>query len=68
MEENRTTIGGLPTPVFYPSVSYVSKNVWGIADHVELLVAANFPQFLVSCFDIHRGKHDKRLVNALGQL
>lgn len=65
MEENRTTIGGLPTPVFYPSVSYVSKNVWGIADHVELLVAANFPQFLVSCFDIHRGKNDKRLVNAL---
>lgn len=61
MENVRTTIGGLPTPVFYPSVSCVSKNVWGVVDHVELLVAANFPQFLVSCFDIHKGRNDLRL-------
>ena len=65
MEGIKTTIGGLPTPVYYPSVSYVSKNTWGVTDHVELLVAANFPQFLVSCFDICKGRNDSRLKAAL---
>jgi len=67
MEKIKTTIGGLPVPVFYPSVSYVSKNVWAVVDHVELLVTANFPQFLVSCFDIHKGRNDPRLRAALKQ-
>ena len=61
------TIGGLPTPVYYPSVSYVSKNTWDVTDHVELLVAANFPQFLVSCFDVYKGKNDTRLKTSLEQ-
>jgi queuine/archaeosine tRNA-ribosyltransferase len=65
MDNNKTTIGGLPTPVFYPSVSSVSKNVWSVADHIELLVTANFPQFLVSCFDIHKGRNDERIKSAL---
>lgn len=65
MQVIRTTIGGLPTPVFYPSVSSVSKNVWGVVDHVEILVAANFPQFLVSCFDIHNNRNDTKLSAAL---
>lgn len=67
MKEAGISIGGLPAPVFYPSISSVSKNVWSVVDHVELLVAANFPQFLVSCFDIHRGKSNERLVSALNQ-
>ena len=67
MTTTRTTIGGLPTPVYYPSVSYVSKNTWDVTDHVELLVTANFPQFLVSCFDVHKGKNDSRLKAALDQ-
>lgn len=50
------TIGGLPTPVFYPSVSSVAKNTWGVIDHIELLVSLNFSQFLVSCFDIYKDK------------
>jgi len=67
MVEIKTTIGGLPTPVFYPSVSYVSKNVWSAIDHIELLVSADFPQFLVSCFDVHKGRNDSRLRDALKQ-
>lgn len=65
MERVNTTIGGLPTPVFYPSVSSVSKNVWNVVDHVELLVSANFPQFLVSCFDFYRERKNSRLTAAL---
>ncbi len=59
------TIGGLPTPVFYPSVSSVAKNTWGVIDHIELLVSFNFPQFLVSCFDIHKNKNNSDLKKAL---
>lgn len=65
MKNKVTTIGGLPTPVFYPSVSSVSKNVWDVSDHVELLVAVNFPQFLISCFDVHKEKNNTRLISAL---
>lgn len=36
---------------FYPSVSSVSKNKWAVIDHIELLVAHNYPRFLVSAFD-----------------
>ncbi len=60
-----TTIGGIPSPVFYPSVSSVSKNVWSVVDHIELLVTSNHPQFLVSCFDVYKYKSDKKLKNAL---
>ncbi|MCW8830569.1 MAG: hypothetical protein OQK32_03510 [Gammaproteobacteria bacterium] len=65
MEKINTTIGGVPTPVFYPSVSSVSKNVWNVVDHIELLVAANFPQFLVSCFDIYKDRNNSRINDAL---
>lgn len=65
MEREYFSIGGVPTPVFYPSVSGVSKNVWSVVDHIELLVAANFPQFLVSCLDVHNNRDDARLISSL---
>lgn len=65
MDSDVTTIGGVPTPVFYPSVSSVSKNVWSIIDHIELIVSLDFPQFLVSCFDVYKFQRNKRLRNAL---
>jgi len=61
------SVGGLPYPVFYPSVSSVSKNVWNVLDHIELLVSINHPQFLVSSFDVYKYKNNKRLRNALEQ-
>lgn len=61
----RKSIGGIPTPVFYPSVSSVSKNTWTVIDHVELLVYSNYPQFLVSCFDIHKLKNNNVLKRSL---
>ncbi len=67
MNKEITTIGGLSTPVFYPSVSSVSKNVWSVIDHIELLVSSNHPQFLISCFDAYKLKNDKRFVDALDQ-
>ncbi|NKC17174.1 MAG: hypothetical protein GKR94_34750 [Gammaproteobacteria bacterium] len=60
MERDFETIGGAATPVFYPSVSCVSKNMWSVIDHIDLLVSANHPQFLVSCFDAYKSNNSKR--------
>ncbi|NRA54886.1 MAG: hypothetical protein HRU23_12135 [Gammaproteobacteria bacterium] len=65
MVKVKNTIGGLPTPIFYPSVSGVSKNNWSVIDHVELLVACDYPQFLVSCFDVYKNQNNSRLQLAL---
>ncbi|CAH0533237.1 hypothetical protein VST7929_01101 [Vibrio stylophorae] len=62
-----STIGRVPTPVFYPSVSSVSKNVWSVIDHIELLTSLDFPQFLVSCFDVYKYQDNKRLLAALNK-
>lgn len=67
METGVTTLGGIPTPVFYPSVSSVSKNVWSVIDHIELLTSLDFPQFLVSCFDVYKYQNNKRLLAALNK-
>lgn len=67
MESDVLTIGGIPTPVFYPSVSSISKNVWSVIDHIELLVSLDFPQFLVSCFDVYKFQSNKRLLDALNK-
>jgi len=67
MAPNVLSIGGVPTPVFYPSVSSVSKNVWSVIDHVELLTSLDFPQFLVSCFDVYKYQNNKRLLTALNK-
>ncbi len=62
-----STVGGLPTPVFYPSVSSVSKNVWSVIDHIELLVSVNYPQFLVSALDIYKHQNNSQLIAALSK-
>jgi len=67
MVPDASTIGGVPTPVFYPSVSSVSKNVWSVIDHIELLTSLDFPQFLVSCFDVYKHQNNKRLLAALNK-
>ncbi len=46
-------IFGIPTPCFFPSVSSVSKNVLTPLQHLEILVALNYPQFLVSAYDLY---------------
>lgn len=61
------TVGGLPAPVFYPSVSSVSKNVWSVIDHVELLVSINYPQFLVSALDVYKHQKNCQLMSALSR-
>ena len=67
MERDFETIGGIATPVFYPSVSCVSKNVWSSIDHMEMLVSVNHPQFLVSCFDAYKLNNSKRFIQAMKQ-
>ncbi len=67
MLANNSVIGGLPSPVFFPSVSSVAKNKWSVIDHIELLVAVNHPQLLVSALDINKYKSDQRLIEALKQ-
>lgn len=65
MNEQNVINRNIPEPIFYPSVSSVSKNVWSVLDHVELLVSIDYPQFLVSCFDIYENQNDPRIFCAL---
>lgn len=65
MSSEITTVGNLTYPVFYPSVSSVSKNVWNVLDHVELLVSYNYPQFLISSFDVNKYRSNSALSDAL---
>ncbi|MDB1124692.1 hypothetical protein [Vibrio algarum] len=67
MLANGCVLGGIPSPVFFPSVSSVAKNRWSVVDHIELLVTVNHPQFLVSALDINKHSSDQRLVKALKQ-
>ncbi|MBT3484242.1 MAG: hypothetical protein HOG03_06750 [Desulfobacula sp.] len=65
MIEQNVINRNIPEPIFYPSVSSVSKNIWSVIDHVELLVSIDYPQFLVSCFDIYENQRDQRISCAL---
>lgn len=40
------------SPVFYPSVSSVAKNRLSAFEHIEVLSALNYPNFLISAYDI----------------
>lgn len=55
----------IQNPIFYPSVSSVSKNIWSVLDHIELLVSIDYPQFLVSCFDIFENRRNHHFQSAL---
>ena len=65
MKRDYQTLGGAATPVFYPSVSSVSKNKWSVIDHIKFLVSSNHPQFLISCFDAYNLNKDKRFHEAM---
>ena len=65
MIEQKIKSRKFPEPIFYPSVSSVAKNVWSVIDHIELLVSIDYPQFLVSCFDIYANQKDQRIFSAL---
>ena len=67
MVGEKSVNGGRSAPIFYPSVSSVSKNVWSVIDHIELLVSIDYPQYLVSCFDIYRNQNDERILIALNK-
>lgn len=67
MANGNNTVGGLLAPIFYPSVSSVSKNRWSVIDHVELLVSVNHPQFLVSALDIYKHQNSSELISALSK-
>lgn len=60
MKRDYQTLGGVSTPVFYPSVSSVSKNKWEVIDHIILLVSTNHPQFLISCLDAYNLNNNKQ--------
>lgn len=39
-------------PIFYPSVSSVAKNRLTALEHIEILSVLNYPNFLISAYDI----------------
>ena len=48
------------TPIFYPSVSSVAKNRLSAFEHIEVLSALNYPNFLISAYDVfHFNKEEK---------
>ncbi|MFA5903762.1 MAG: hypothetical protein WC836_07480 [Desulfobacula sp.] len=65
MTEQNGIHPNIPKPIFYPSVSSVSKNIWSVLDHIELLVSIDYPQFLVSCFDIFENQRNQHIQSAL---
>jgi queuine/archaeosine tRNA-ribosyltransferase len=54
-KKQRTSVGGVPTPCFFPSISSAAKNSLSPADHLKVLVQLNHPLFLISAFDLVRG-------------
>ncbi len=60
---NRAThlsVGGVPLPCFFPSTSGAAKNTFSPLDHLKILRAVEFPQFLTSAFDIARAAPGER--------
>jgi hypothetical protein len=47
-------------PIFYPSVSCVSKNILSPLQHIEILVSISHPQFLVSAYDLYNMNESER--------
>lgn len=39
-------------PIFYPSVSSIAKNKLTALEHIEVLIALKYPNFLISAYDI----------------
>ncbi len=50
----------LPLPCFFPSISSVKVNLEPI-EYLRMLVGINYPQFLISAFDIFYTPEDQRL-------
>jgi len=46
------SIGGVRTPCFFPSISGAAKNSLSPLEHLKILIALDYPAFLVSAFDI----------------
>lgn len=48
----RLAVGGVRLPCFFPSVSSAAKNAFDPIDHLRILVSVEFPQFLISSYDL----------------
>ncbi len=49
----------LPIPCFFPSISSVKTNLRPV-DYLRVLVATNYPVYLVSAYDIHHAQPEDR--------
>jgi len=56
-------IGGIKTPCFFPAISGVSKNNLTPLDHLRIVSSLEFPQFLISAYDIHNS--EKKIKNEI---
>lgn len=66
-EERSLPVGGfsLPLPCFFPSISSVKTNLSPL-EYLRVIVAVNYPQFLISAYDINNCSLDQRqLINSL---
>jgi len=57
----KLTIGGIPLPCFFPSVSGAAKNSLSPLEHVKILMTMRYPHFLISSFDIFHEMRKDRL-------
>jgi len=54
-------IGGIPMPCFFPSISSAAKNTFSPFQHLEIIVALKYPNFLISAYDIFHATRKDRL-------
>jgi len=57
----------LSNPVFFPSVSSVSKTKWDVYEFVQFLIASKYPQFLVSCYDLFYYSDKEKILHILNE-
>jgi len=50
----------LKLPCFFPSISSTAKSTFNVLEHLEILVLLNYPNFLISAYDIHELKEKRK--------
>lgn len=57
----KLSIGGIPLPCFFPSMSGAAKNALSPLEHLEIIMAVSYPHFLISAYDLFHSKRKDRL-------
>ncbi len=57
----KLSIGSIPFPCFFPSISGAAKNTLSPLEHLKVILATKYPHFLISAYDIFSANREERL-------